>query len=213
MSYVFDEVVKKFSDTTVLFEGKPVQIVEVRHEGDDIFKLDYAPNPISFGARTKTAYIQDAGWDFTSLASRIGYIDIPYGEWIESVYCSRMPRRQTRQGLDSETVMVINPFRDSDYNWNTVKNSIFLNNTINNCFRSLKDSVDLLIGDPYKYKALAVSRRMAVTWDQVNPPNLFYRNERIGYTEDGVTVRLAKHKHFLHEELTDMMGLKVHASK
>lgn len=212
MSYEFDETVKKFSGTTVLYDGKLAQICDVTGDGDTI-QLEYVLLPYR-GQPSKKAYILDSNWDFTSLASRIGYVNVEWGGVMNAVYCSRLPKRQTRQGLDTETVQVVNPLKDvSEFNWNAVKDSPHLNITINNLYPSLKSCVQTLIQDPVKNRSLSVSRRMAVVWDRINPPNLLYRRDRIGYTEDGETVKLAAHKHFLYEELTDMMGLKVNATK
>lgn len=212
MSYDLDEVVKKFSGTTVLFEGVPVRIADVLGGTGDSIVLEYHEIPYKGGGCKKT-YICNSGWDFTTLPSKIGYVHIENAFGFNAFYCMRVPIRQTRQGLDNETMRVQGFNVDDNPGWNGVIESSHFHDAVNQKFWTLKDAVDGLYSNPKRYKSIAVSKKFAVIWDMINPPNLLYRNERIGYVEDDCRIRLSPKKFFLREELTDMMGYKVYASK
>lgn len=157
--------------------------------------------------------ISEPAWDFRSGGSKLGFVHVqnPMNQKSDCTFLSRIPIRSSRQGLDNKTIQILSYDRnDFDYNWNNViYDNDGLIRTIKNDFVSPKVAFRRLYDHPETYKSIPIHRKLALFYDNVSPPYLLYRLEKVGYTEDGETFKLAKHKGYLKEELVDMIGLKI----
>ena len=208
-----EEAQQKLANSTVLFNGIPVHILRSTGEKGNV-SLEYTPLPYDRNVSNPKIWekINHDGWDFRGLASKLGYVTLDkHGGPVEAVFCSRMPTRSSRQGIDDRTCLVSSLRQAEDrgrIQWSNVMYTPHLRTTINDTFPSIQEALKTLFDHPKEVFSVAIKRKLMLTYDMVNPPNLVYRNEKIGYTEDGERVKLAKHKLFLKEELEDMCGLK-----
>lgn len=225
MYETIEEAKLKLESSLVLFDGQPVYVSGVVAMGKD-FGLQYTSLPFKKKkhpwnlppgvANPETVYetvsIKDPRWDFKSGNSRLGYVSLknPNDGSIEAAFTSRMPSRHPRQGLDNRTVNV-KLFSDSPWpiDFNTLLESEGLSDTFSGRYASATAAFDLVTKTPDVYHSVPISRKLLLHWDRVSPPVLVYRNEKVGYTEDGEKYRLAEHKQFLSEELQDIEGLKL----
>lgn len=209
-----EEARQKLESSVVMYDGIPVFIVGASGSKNKVM-LQYIELPISPRGQSegsKSASIMDPLWDFKTIGSKLGYVqikDLKTGVF-ESVFTSRIPTRHSRQGLDERTVYVSPPtFSGMDYGWGVIITQPGLIDTMRKNFPSIKEAFDGLTNKPEMFKSVGISRKMILMYDRVSPPYLIYRQEKIGYTEDGINFKLAKHKDFLREELQDMEGLKI----
>jgi hypothetical protein len=217
-----EEVRQKLVGSVIMFDNQPVFVQSSDSDDNGInITIDCLPLNRKSPSRNKV-YIEDPKIDFRSLGTRLGFINMvdPSGNYTEDVvYSSRVPIRQSKQGLDERTVA----FRqiNSNYKVNVFSSAVSregLNNTLMNKFPSPKEAYDYIMNTPNvvakafhrKYVvAKAFHRKYSLFYDKISPPFLIYRNEKVGYTEDGITFKLPKSKDFLTEELSDMIGVKV----
>lgn len=208
-----EEAKQKVENSIVLFNGNPVFIVGVGGKKGSVF-LKFKTLPLGGAEDPQSVDISDPRWDFKSCGMKLGYtlVHNPNNGYWESVYVSRTPIRTSRQGLDDKTVCIsyVDPSPTFHYNVANLagKESKF-KDTIRNVYPSSKEVFDRVTTQGSMYRSVPINRKLVLMYDRVSPPYLLYRNEKIGYTEDGLRFKLAKHKDFLREELTDMMGLKV----
>lgn len=208
-----EEARQKLESSVVLYDSVPVYIQSCSGKKNEV-NLTFINLPVTGKDQEKTIRsITDPRWDFRSIGTRLGYTPVksPVNNSWETVFVSRVPIRHSRQGLDNSTVSVIQFDTGSGYgySWNDVLMSGGLIRTIKGDYPSTESAFDKITKDPELFKSIPVHRKLALFYDKVNPPNLLYRNDRIGYTEDGRIFKLAKHKNFLREELTDVIGLKI----
>ena len=159
--------------------------------------------------------IDDPLWDFRSGGTKLGYVSIinPVTRYSESVFLTRIPTRHSRQGLDQRTVEIVQ-FMDREtqykFTWNDiVYKTQSLKDTIQGTFPSVSEAFKNVTENYKDFRSVPIHRKLSLLYDKVSPPYLIYRNEKIGYTENGLVFKLAKHKSYLKEELVDMRGLKV----
>lgn len=208
-----EEARQKLESSVVLFNGNPVFIVGTGGKKGLVI-LKYRGIPLDNNTDVLQENINNPLWDFKSCGTKLGYTLVynPHQRFWESVYVSRVPTRSSRQGLDDKTVSIINADPMPTFNY-TIQNLITkdskFKDTIKGNFLETKEVYHRVVDQPTVYKSVPMNRKLILMYDRVSPPYLLYRNEKIGYTEDGVRFRLAKHKEFLKEELVDMMGLKV----
>lgn len=213
------EADQKLTNSCILYEGNPVKVIGTAGEnGRDQVKLSFVPLPIPRSRPISstdlvTRKIIDPGFDFRSLGSKLGYVNIPkspFNSCREAVFVVRVPTRSSRQGLDRRTTQVLQMGTHTcQYEWDTLAGEQGLVDCIHNRYPTVKEAIKLLTDDPINCKAVAINKKLMMIFDRVNPPNLVYRNEKIGYTEDGERFKLAPHKRFLSEELTDMLYFKI----
>lgn len=214
-----EEARQKLEQSTVLFEGVPVLVTGAEGSKGRV-RLGFVPLPFNSSTDAKIVPINDKGWDFKSLPSKLGYVNLYGGEHHkngaeEAVFVTRVPTRASRQGVDNRTVKLIRYGQETvtslgeGLQWSHVMSYEGILKTVNGNFPSAKEACKKLIDGIGKVKSVAISRKLMMIFDRVNPPNLIYRNEKIGYSEDGTTFRLAPHKQFLAEELQDLEGLKI----
>lgn len=210
-----EEATQKLVNSTVLFDGNPVQVVAARG-GRKKIVLDFKVIPLSL--ETDSSYsselLTDSRWDFRSLGSKLGYVNIessPFDGRAEALFCTRVPTRVSRQGLDGRTAKVLQfPLSEHPWDWERILYSgEALVKTLKRQFPTAKQATEMVLTDTNNIKSVAFGPKLMMIFDKVNPPNLVYRNEKIGYTEDGLTFKLAKHKQHLTEELSDMERLKI----
>lgn len=209
-----EEAKQKLVDSVVLYDGRPVYVSAAGGKKGSV-NLHFKPLPLNpredIHSDNTIRTISETGWDFRSLGTRLGFTEVanPYCKKLDSVYLSRVPIRHSRQGLDNKTTQLLCYDRDYEFSWNNIiYDSDGLAKTVANSFRSPKEAFNLL-SNTTAYKSIPIHRKLALIYDHVSPPCLLYRMDKIGYTEDGLTFRLAKHKEYLREELVDMMGLKI----
>lgn len=214
-----EEARQKLGSSVVLYDGAPVYVLTTR-DGDnrDNYLLGVASLPLKKRPRelasSDLTYIpvKDAKWDFKGGGYRLGYssFENPQTKEIETVFSSRVPSRHPRQGLDSQTVFV-RLYGDAQFpvSFDNLVYSEGLVSTIQGKFLGTDKAFEHLTKEPEKYHSVPISRKLLLSYDKVTPPTLVYRQEKIGYTEDGKTFKLAAHKAFLKEELQDIQGLKI----
>lgn len=213
-----EEARQKLGNSTVLYEGIPVQILDASGSKGKIgLTFHRLPlNDANHEPERFTRSIEDKAWDFRSLSSKLGYVNrdkSQFSRFKEAVFVSRVPSRASRQGLDGRVVS-IKPFfqgasKGSACDWAHLFYDEGLLRTVRNEFPKAHEAVKALFDNPKDVISIAISRKLMLAYDQVTPPVLVYRNEKIGYTEDGVTFKLARHKKHLTESLTDEEGLKI----
>lgn len=209
-----EEATQKLVNSVVLYKDLPVMIIKAGGSKNKV-SLAYTPLPVIGADRSlDKALIEDPGWDFKDLGSRLGYVSVqsPQTGVYETVFTARIPTRHSRQGLDERTVSIKFPNLDPpewDYRWSTLVERGGLVTTLKGLYNTSKEAFDLITKNPKTVRSQPISRKLLLYYDRINPPNLVYRNEKIGYTEDGETFKLAIHKQYLKEELTDMVGLKI----
>lgn len=208
-----EEARQKLEHSVVLFDNQPVYIQGTAGKRGAL-QLIYKGLPWSDSEQGQLAAIDDPRWDFRSGGSKLGYTDMLNTRegHLESVFISRMPVRHSRQGLDDRTVYISIPDTPTNdrYDFQSlIRSEHGLRKVICNQYDSVQDVFKKITSDNRRYKSLPFSRKLALLYDRVSPPVLLYRNEKVGYTEDGVTFKLANHKKFLTEELVDMTGLKI----
>lgn len=210
-----EEAQQKLANSTVLFEGKPVQILEATGSKNKvILRYHSIPYPQQgIDGPTDSVHIADTRWDFKSLGTKLGYVNInksPFDAKQEAVFATRIPTRNSRQGLDQRTGRVSQyPSPEHPWIWDHLLNHTGIVDCINNKYPTAAEAVNQLTADCDMVRSVAIGRKLMMIFDRVNPPNLVYRNNKVGYTEDGITFKLAPHKAFLKEELIDMLGLKI----
>lgn len=210
-----DEAKQKLQGSVVLFDGKPVDIVQAEGKKNKI-SLIYRKIPIQ-GEESESESIDDPRWDFKSAGTKLGYtiVQNPVTKAWSSVFTSRIPIRSSRQGLDNKTVMIqgIQLERERSgysYSWgDLITRNDGLVRTIRGQFLGPKGAFDRVMKEYEEFLAIPIHRKIVLAYDCISPPYIIYRNEKVGYTEDGLTFKLAKHKEYLREELVDMVGLKV----
>lgn len=208
-----DEARQKLCESTVLLNGDPVYISDMSGKVNHVI-LKYYKLPLNFASPEELS-INDPGWDFRTGGTKLGYSQIkhPFEDYHYTVFLSRTPIRTSRQGLDNKTVMIYQPEQtEYTFGFSDFLKSGGLKETIRNEFLSVKQAFNL-VTENFNYKGAPFHRRLALFYDQVSPPYLVYRNVKIGYTEDGKSFKLAKHKRYLQEELVDMVGLKIVGDK
>lgn len=207
-----EEAKQKLEGTAVLFDDKPVYVVGVGGR-KNVVHLQYQELPLKGSSEIKVAVISSSSWDFKSIAHKLGYVAVKCpedGNW-ETIFTTRIPIRHSRQGLDSRTVQINHLSNDIKFNYsfsNLLQLETF-NRTIQNKYPSVEDVFEKITDDPLMYRSLPIHRKLLLYYDRISPPYLVYRNEKIGYTEDGKLFKLAKHKTYLKEELVDIVGLNV----
>ena len=210
-----EEVKQKLVNSVVLFDGFPVYIQNAAKNKKEI-ELFYLKVPIlrNENIKPEVAFICDPKWDFKTFGTKLGYVSVknPLNEKFESLFITRVPIRHSRQGLDDRTTLLTSCPEEGSYkfSWNDViyNKSTTINNTIKNQFPSIESAFNTLINN-YEYHSIPIHRKITILYDQISPPYIIYRNDKIGYSEDGKIFKLAKHKNYLREELTDMIGLKI----
>lgn len=225
MYETIEEAKLKLESSLVLFDGRPVYVSGVAPMRGD-FGLQYTslpfrkkknpwnlpPGSVNPETTYETVSIKDPRWDFKSGNSRLGYVSLmnPNDGSIESAFTSRMPSRHPRQGLDNRTVQVrlfsSNPW---PIDFSSLLEAEGLSNTFSGKYSSASVAFEYVSKKPEVYHSVPISRKLLIHWDRVSPPVLVYRNEKIGYTEDGEKYKIAYHKRFLTEELQDIEGLKI----
>lgn len=212
-----EEANQKLQNSTVLFKGLPVHVREASgNKGKVSLAFSWLPWPKSGPDKPPDeAKMSDEGWDFKTLGSKIGYVNIksnPWNKTEEAVFVTRMPTRSSRQGFDDRTAKVFQYHTSDPSPW-TFSHLLYDSGLVDSVcgkFPSTEEAVGRLIKNPDKVKSIAIGRKLMLIFDRVNPPNLVYRGEKVGYVEsDGRSFRLAPHKMFLTEELADMAGLKL----
>lgn len=209
-----EEARQKLENSTVLFEGQPVHVLQVSGKKNQV-TLGYYPLPFSRGdceGPKDFVSISDKRWDFKSLGTKLGYINVEKSPWHkghEAVFASRVPTRNSRQGLDTRTVRITQFYPENNWEWTHILGVEGLNRTVNNIFPTAPEAVTMLYESPDHFRSVAIGRKLMMIFDKINPPNLVYRNEKVGYTENGKEFKLAPHKSFLAEELTDMFNLRI----
>lgn len=211
-----EEARQKLEGCVVIFDNTPVRIVKIGGKDSKIL-LYYTPLPLIQGAfddsSLKKEYMESPLWDFRNLGSRLGYVAMtnPVTGYSDTVFVSRGPFRHSIQGLAERTVF-IKHHGLHQYSWPCSWINIIMSPSIINTMQSKyppSPEVFQSLVKEGKVSAGPISRKLALFFDRVNPPNLVYRNEKVGYTEDGLTFRLASHKSYLKEELQDCEGLKI----
>lgn len=210
-----EEAQQKLSGSTVLFDGLPVHVLDARGSKNKV-QLDFHRLPLpstGVSGPQDSVNINDPRWDFRTLGTKIGYVDVeksPFDGKQEAVFVTRIPTRNSRQGLDHRTTRVWQfPLQEHSWNWEQLICFEGLVRSIQNKYVTTQQAVQHLYKYPDTVKSVAVGRKLLMTFDKINPPNLVYRHEKIGYSEDGVTFKLAPHKVHLKEELVDMQYLKI----
>lgn len=205
-----EEAQQKLVNSVVIYDNKPVFVVGARGLKGKI-TLSYTPLPFT-GDKVEEAAIEDPRWDFKNLGSRLGYVSLVKdnkGKWV-SVYSSRIPMRASRQGLDTRTVQISNlNIHEFVCSWDYIYRTNDLIMTMANKFPSAREAFNTITNEREGIRSLAFSRKLLLSNDYITPPTLWYRNEKIGYTEDGIIFKLPNHKSFLKEELVDMEGLRI----
>jgi hypothetical protein len=209
-----EEALQKIGNTVILYQDVPVYVSTATGKKGKV-KLHITKLPAVSGAEDYS--IDDPGFDFKGIASRLGYTEVrnPVTDIFETVYLSRIPIRGQqgniviRQGLDDRTVKV-DPVTDFGFKWNDLilRDSGFVN-SVQDIFKTTKKAFDLITNSDPEYTSVPFHKKLALYYDTISPPYLLYRNQKIGYTEDGLVFKLARHKQYLREELTDIVGLKV----
>lgn len=210
-----EEAKQKLANCVVLYDGHPMYVRDAG-KGRQGIELYCYKLPVSRVNRNEdfTLLINDPKWDFKTFGSKLGYMSIknPANEMFESLFVSRVPVRHSRQGLDDKTTLLTPCLDEGSYRFSfhdVIYNDTFgIIKTIKNDFPSPESAFKLLTENP-QYHSVPIHRKITFLYDQVSPPYLVYRNDKIGYSEDGKTFKLAKHKTYLQEELSDMIGLKI----
>lgn len=208
-----EEARQKLEGTVVLYDNVPVYIVTATGNKNKV-NLHYQLLPLESGAEKLTRSITDPLWDFRTGGTKLGYTEAknPSTGQIESVFLSRVPIRHSRQGLDSKTIQIQQFDRDRLYNisWSDIiQRGDGLNKTVKNIFSTPLIAFKNVTNNFKEYQSVPIHRKLSLMYDTISPPYLIYRNEKVGYTEDGTLFKLAKHKQYLSEELQDMVGLKL----
>lgn len=207
------EAEQKLGQSVVLFDGCPVYISGVAGSKADL-RLYYTKLPLGAewtGKSNQFELISDPRWDFKSVGARLGYTAVRSPMKVEEIiWCSRIPIRHSRQGLDQKTIY-IKRSQDSDYpyDWGCLIHAQGLVQTMRGQYAPVSEAFKMLLEKPGQFRAIPISRKMALEYDRVSPPYLLYRGEKVGYTEDGSSFKIAKHKNYLTEELVDMENLKI----
>ena len=212
-----EEAVQKVHNSVVLYNNIPVYITTVTGNNKSGPILHYVPLPLNLNSPTVTSHeasIKDPSWDFRTIATRLGYsrLFIPGLDVWDTVFLSRMPSRHSRQGLDSKTVDIhlVSKGLKHKIGWQEIlSENCLLPSAFRGEYVSLDKACSDLLNNEETIKSIPINRRMCIIYDRINPPNILYRGDKIGYTEDGEAIKLAKHKKYLEEELTDVYGFKV----
>ncbi len=206
-----EEAKQKLGDSVVLFDGRPVYIYSSDISGDRV-RLIFVDLPLPKKSEYRFEFIDHPSWDFRSLGSKLGYVnyfDKNSEKW-DIVYLSRVPVRTSRQGLDSKTVSCRLPiWTENGIDWSHLLYTEPFIDMFNNKRLSPTAAFQKLMSDPDEYNSISFSKKFALYYDQVNPPNLIYRNKKIGYTEDGLSVKLSRNALYLAEEIRDMEGMVI----
>lgn len=206
----YEEAQQKLANSVVIYDGAPVLVQKAGGQKNHVW-LEFKRLPISrTSSEVEKRQIDDPRWDFRNLGSRLGYttLQVPGSDLFETVYTSRIPTRHSRQGLDRQTVILEGM---QVYQWK-FENLIYqkgFNDMMTNTFMKPVEAFSTMVVNKGQYKSIAIGRKLALSYDQVTPPVLLYRTERIGYTEDGIKFKLADHKKHLREELEDIGGLRI----
>lgn len=208
-----EEAKQKLAASVALYKGRPVYIHDASGSKNTLnLVFSYLPL-ISPSQPKETACIHSLDWDFKTIGSRLGYTPVEIGGKYTCVYTSRVPIRTSRQGLDNKTVYVTTiPLPDTPSftgNWGVLIQREGIVSTLTDKYLSTSEAYLRLTSEPQSFKAIPVHRKLMLNFDRVSPPSLFYRFDKVAYTEDGKLFKLAPHKKFLREELVDMIGLKV----
>lgn len=197
-----------------MYNNIPVYIVGATGKKKNV-NLHFRNLPLNDEKDPLTRTIDDPLWDFKSGGARLGYTTVlnqVNTNLHDTVFLSRIPVRHSRQGLDNRTVMIHHLERDTEqgYSWGDILNrGPGLINTIRGNFDAPEVAFNLITENNKEWKSIPIHRKLVLVYDKVSPPYLIYRQEKIGYTEDGKNFKLAKHKSYLKEELVDMIGLKI----
>jgi hypothetical protein len=209
-----EEALQKIGNTVILYQDVPVFVSSASGKKNHV-KLHITKLPAVGDSNLKD--INDPEFDFKGIASRLGYTEIrnPVTDVYETVFLSRIPIRGQqgniviRQGLDDKTVE-IEPIDEYRFKWGEIltRESGFTN-SIQDTFKTTQEAFKLITAIDPEYTSVPFHKKFALWYDTISPPYLLYRNQKIGYTEDGLVFKLARHKQHLREELTDIVGLKV----
>lgn len=210
-----EEIKQKLIGSVVLFDGHPVLLKDAEKKKSSI-NLFFYRLPIS---RTKTVEaeivdVSDPKWDFRNFGQKLGYISIknPVSDKFESLFITRVPVRHSRQGLDDKTTLITPCPEEGSYrfSWTDIvyNDTSTITNTVKNQFPGVESAFQILTKNK-EFHSIPIHRKITFLYDQVCPPYLIYRSDKIGYSEDGKLFKLARHKEYLREELTDMIGLKI----
>lgn len=193
----------RLKGTVVLYEGNPVYIRNVvAGEKDEILRVQADPIPIkprTMDEAEMRKYISSKKFDIAPF--KMGYVNAPTG----CFYCSRLPSRQQKQGLSSET------FTGRDHRGNAVP---FSN------FTTCKEVVAMVKGDYPSFEvakralakcpSVAFDREFALMKDDILGDTLlriYHKGKQVGAYLDG-KVTLGKNFECLKESLVEL-GLKV----
>jgi len=171
---------QQLQGTVVMFDEAPVWINEIFQADNGLaVNLSILPrihDPIIVS-------LTDHRLDARNLGSRLGYVNMN----TEAVYLSRIPSRQTKQGLARTNVFVAvadsggdrgpRPYR---LNFDRVMNTPGFVDAMANAYPDLDRCKELFDGNP-DISSLAISKDFAVVREELGYYILLYRNDRVGW--------------------------------
>lgn len=206
-----EEARQKLEGTIVIYEGKPVIVIEAANDSNGGVRLAFSRLPSK--REIEWANIEDKKWDFRNMGAHLGYMDYFMDKVGEPVYSVRVPRRQSKQGLCDSNVRTSIFLNDKMAGYAPEFARMYVQEDFVRMMSLGKRDPEKVFRDlikaPSNTYGQSINKKLALYWDRVNPPNLLYRGKRIGYTEDGSNYKLAPMFTHLTEELVDMENLKI----
>lgn len=200
---------QKLGNTVILLNETPIYITGCEDGPKDSVVLKYYKLPIE-GAGTPellSTTLDEKYVDFRSLGSRLGYINgvSPKGDK-QAVFVSRMPKRLSVQGINSNNLMFQHfmDFTNNNKALSTDFKSLYktqgFSDMLKGAYPGRKQAAEKLLHDK-SFTSLAFARWFAFVRKQVGPFYLEYKGKEVGWSSDLKTVNLSKAYTHLQETL------------
>jgi len=208
------EASQKLANTVVLFQNKPFLVTDIGGLPNATPVVSGFPLP---SGDPLILPITDTQWEFKNLGSRLGYINVEYKEYRQSVWSRRVPIRKAAQtqGLSAANVKIsrlyANPtmgLQGTALMFQTLIRIDGFKRAFLRDYPSLEQAAKVIDRNP-EVTSMAFDRLLSIRRSNLGLFYLCYKGQDIGYTEDVHTFRVAKQFRYLDELLVEEQHLHI----
>lgn len=194
----------RLQNSVVLYDGEPVYITDISQggEGDpkeDVFRVYACPLPYDGAQKPLRKFISSRKFDLAPFP--MGFMNYRG----RAYYCSRLPRRQQRQGLSTATFQAFDILTQdpSDVRLERLLPEKEFFNCIKGTFPSFPEALRLI--EKADVMSVAFSRSFAVAKDDDMEELVFlyHKKEKVGFIMEG-ELKLSKKGRCLRESLQEV---------
>jgi len=198
-----EEINFRLAETIVLYDGKPVFITKVRHPEEEdkkeIARVYFYTLPLFPGQKEERRFLSSRKFDLTPF--KMGYMNYKQ----KALFLSRLPVRQNRQGLSTQTLVCQNPdgSRAENLGVGGLANSREFIDMVEGRYPSFKEAGAML--GKNDCTSVAISRRFAFTLDHdLEALYLYHKDIKCGIAfKEDKGIKVPPKFLFLREEMEE----------